>query len=128
MSVETGELDLGIALSVTADALRTAVQELEQIQAVDIPMPDWLVKTLDQHAAMKETLALLRRKTDVDIDALYREAQERARWTGPQLGTFPVMEEVTAQVNEAMELLRRAHLTVPVVRDALDGIQGGWQA
>jgi bacterioferritin-associated ferredoxin len=117
------ELDLRIALSVAMEALSVACEELESLQNTRYPMPDWIVKTLDQHAALSETMQLVQRQTKSDVKAIYREAAKTNKWAGKQhLGYVPVNSDVSRCLEEANELLRRAQLNCPVVREVAEGI------
>jgi hypothetical protein len=118
--------ELGEAFRVLVDALIVAVEELHSLDSTPFPVPDAIETALEERAALAATLKRMRtafagRPLEARLVKAYKEERARARSGVADLGFCPVLPEVKVQLDEALEQLRRWRLTIPEVRDALDG-------
>jgi hypothetical protein len=118
--------ELQKALAVAAEALIIARDAIDDSENTDLP--DWILKILDQHAAMRETLARVRPKLrDEVVNDIYKECQKTHKWNGgsSQVQVF-MWTGSKNKVREAVEALDGSYTEASVVREVLDGLPGGW--
>jgi hypothetical protein len=108
------------------EALEAAGQEFESLaepEVTDAMVPDSWLKTAKEHAAL---VAVIKRisygspEKRARLAAMYAEELAKVTPAPPDLGSVPVDRGVVAQVNDALELVRRRALVDGHVRDVLE--------
>jgi hypothetical protein len=109
------------------EALEAARDELDQLTDPDFDvaammLPESVEKMAREHMALRRLMARLVEAAPHKRDrlvAMYREEYEQADPDPVELGRVPVSDEVTRQMADALELVRRRACVDGHVRDAL---------
>jgi hypothetical protein len=96
-------LEVVVAL---VEALDHAETELVQLGELEVPLPDRLLKQLEQRDAMAATLRRLKPEKRAGYVAVYREEAANVTRTDDG-GKVPVSGEAMAEIAGALEFVRR---------------------
>lgn len=117
--------ELQEALLTTVQALIIARDAIDDSENTDLP--EWLLKILDQHSAMREAMARVRPKLrDEVVNDIYMQAQKTHKWNGDRSQALFMWSGSKAKVREAIEGLDQAYDNSESVRAVLDKVEGGW--
>jgi hypothetical protein len=121
------DADLFAAVVCALEAAHGEFETLADPPAEAWPIPDDLQRILNEHAAMKATLKTMRQGFEGKgkqaaaqaMAAIYAKALAEGTGTEYRMPAAPLLDEVTAHVADALELVRRAGHLDGDVRAAL---------